>query len=69
MTDAELQQARAEKWHLDGRPVRTLDEARLHERARDLRAQGYSVRDTATELAREFTAPRNLAYRVAKDAT
>ncbi len=28
MTDAELHQARAEKWHLDGRPVRTLDEAR-----------------------------------------
>ena len=28
MTDLELQQARAEKWHLDGRPVRTLDEAR-----------------------------------------
>jgi hypothetical protein len=28
MTDAELQQARAEKWHLDGHPVRTLDEAR-----------------------------------------
>jgi hypothetical protein len=28
MTDSELQQARAHKWHLDGRPVRTLDEAR-----------------------------------------
>jgi hypothetical protein len=28
MTDLELQQARLEKWHLDGRPVRTLDEAR-----------------------------------------
>jgi hypothetical protein len=28
MTDPELQQARAQKWHLDGRPVRTLDEAR-----------------------------------------
>ncbi|HZE27906.1 MAG TPA: hypothetical protein VE083_10985 [Terriglobales bacterium] len=28
MTDSELQQARAQKWHLDGRPVRTLEEAR-----------------------------------------
>jgi len=28
MTDTELQQARAQKWHLDGQPVRTLDEAR-----------------------------------------
>ncbi|MFY9843702.1 MAG: hypothetical protein ACLP0H_05395 [Terriglobales bacterium] len=28
MTDAELLHARAQKWHLDGQPVRTLDEAR-----------------------------------------
>ena len=28
MTDAELQQARMQKWHLDGQPVRTLDDAR-----------------------------------------
>jgi hypothetical protein len=28
MTDLELHQARAEKWHLNGQPVRTLDEAR-----------------------------------------
>ena len=28
MTDAELLQARAHKWHLDGQPVRTLDDAR-----------------------------------------
>ncbi|MBI3647010.1 MAG: winged helix DNA-binding domain-containing protein [Acidobacteriales bacterium] len=28
MTDSELQQARAQKWHLDGRPVRTLEEVR-----------------------------------------
>jgi 23S rRNA pseudouridine2605 synthase len=27
MTDAELQQARAQKWRLDGQPVRTLDDA------------------------------------------
>jgi hypothetical protein len=28
MTDSELQQARLHKWHLDGRSVRTLDDAR-----------------------------------------
>jgi len=28
MTDLELLHARAQKWHLDGQPVRTLDEAR-----------------------------------------
>jgi 23S rRNA pseudouridine2605 synthase len=28
MTDSELQQARAQKWHLDGHAVRTLDDAR-----------------------------------------
>jgi hypothetical protein len=28
MTDSELQQARAQQWHIDGHPVRTLDEAR-----------------------------------------
>jgi hypothetical protein len=28
MTDSELQQARAHKWHLDGRGVRTLEDAR-----------------------------------------
>jgi hypothetical protein len=28
MTDQELDQLRREKWHLDGRPVRTLEEAR-----------------------------------------
>ena len=51
-----------------GAPAPVLDEAALRERARDLRAQGYSVRDTAAELAREFDAARNLAYRVARDA-
>ncbi|OYV74350.1 MAG: hypothetical protein B7Z72_00365, partial [Gemmatimonadetes bacterium 21-71-4] len=51
-----------------GAPVPILDESALRERARELRAQGYSVRDTATELAREFDAARNLAYRVARDA-
>jgi hypothetical protein len=28
MTDLELQQTRLERWHLDGRPVRTLEDAR-----------------------------------------
>jgi hypothetical protein len=28
MTDAELLQSRLQKWHLDGQPVRTLDDAR-----------------------------------------
>ncbi len=28
MTDSELEQARAQKWRLDGQPVRTLEEAR-----------------------------------------
>jgi 16S rRNA (cytidine1402-2'-O)-methyltransferase len=51
-----------------GAPAPVLDEAALRERARELRAQGYSVRDTAAELAREFDAARNLAYRVARDA-
>lgn len=49
-------------------PAPVLDETALRERARDLRAQGYSVRDTAAELTREFDAPRNHAYRVARDA-
>ena len=51
-----------------GAPAPVLDESALRERARDLRSQGYSVRDTAAELAREFNAARNLAYRVARDA-
>ncbi len=51
-----------------GAPAPVLDEAALRERARELRAQGYSVRDTAAELAREFDTGRNLAYRIAQDA-
>jgi 16S rRNA (cytidine1402-2'-O)-methyltransferase len=53
---------------IGGAPVPMLDESSLRERARELRAQGYSVRDTAAELVREFDAARNLAYRVARDA-
>ena len=52
-----------------GAPAPVLDETAMRERARELRAQGYSVRDTAAELAREFDAARNLAYRVAQDAS
>ena len=51
-----------------GAPERTVDEKQLRARARELRAQGYTRRDVATELTREFEAPRNLAYRVAKEA-
>jgi 16S rRNA (cytidine1402-2'-O)-methyltransferase len=51
-----------------GAPAPMVDEAALRERAHELRAQGYSVRDTAAELTRELDAPRNLAYRVAQDA-
>jgi len=38
MTDIELQQAREQAWHLDGRPVRTLDDARAF-----LEAVGFSL--------------------------
>jgi 16S rRNA (cytidine1402-2'-O)-methyltransferase len=51
-----------------GAPAPVLDETAVRERARELRAGGHSVRDTAAELVREFQAPRNLAYRLAQDA-
>lgn len=51
-----------------GAPPAVLDEPALRERARELRAQGYSVRDTAAALASEFDAARNLAYRLAREA-
>jgi 23S rRNA pseudouridine2605 synthase len=38
MTEAELQQARIEKWHLDGRPVRTLEDGRAF-----LESVGFSL--------------------------
>jgi 23S rRNA pseudouridine2605 synthase len=38
MTDAELQQARTEKWHLDGHPVRTLEDGRAF-----LESVGFSL--------------------------
>ena len=38
MTESELQQARIAKWHLDGRPVRTLDDGRAF-----LESVGFSL--------------------------
>ncbi|MGC2194667.1 MAG: hypothetical protein WA628_08320 [Terriglobales bacterium] len=38
MTDPELQRARTSKWHLDGRPVRTLEEGRAF-----LESVGFSL--------------------------
>ncbi len=38
MTDSELQHARTAKWHLDGRPVRTLEEGRAF-----LESVGFSL--------------------------
>ena len=43
------------------------DEHRMQDEARALRSGGMSVRDVAAHLTRQG-APRNLAYRVAKDA-
>jgi 16S rRNA (cytidine1402-2'-O)-methyltransferase len=51
-----------------GAPEPTVDESRLRARARELRSQGYSVRDAAATLTREFEAARNLAYRMAREA-
>lgn len=48
-------------------PARALNEAAARARARELRAQGQSVRDVAQALAREFDAGRNVAYRMAQD--
>jgi 16S rRNA (cytidine1402-2'-O)-methyltransferase len=45
-----------------------IDEAQLADSARRLRVEGLSVRDTARRLVEEFGAPRNLAYRLARDA-
>ena len=50
-----------------GAPAAAMDEAALSERAVELRAKGMSVRDVAAELVKSG-APRNAAYRIAKDA-
>lgn len=49
-----------------GAPLAAPDESLLRESARALRARGLTVRDVAAELARQG-APRNLAYRVARE--
>jgi 16S rRNA (cytidine1402-2'-O)-methyltransferase len=49
-----------------GAPLAAPDESVLRESARALRARGLTVRDVAAELARQG-APRNLAYRVARE--
>lgn len=51
-----------------GAPPRAPDASELVARARELRGQGYSARDTAAALVREFAAPRNEAYRLAQEA-
>jgi len=51
-----------------GAPPAVLDESKLRDEARTLRARGLSVRDVVGELTRRG-APRNLAYRIAKTAT
>lgn len=51
-----------------GAPERAVDEAGLDARARELRTQGASARDTTTMLVREFGVARNVAYRVAREA-
>ncbi len=45
------------------------DEGALRERARVLKAQGSSTRDTVASLVREFGVGRNQAYRIAQEAT
>ncbi|HET9454952.1 MAG TPA: 16S rRNA (cytidine(1402)-2'-O)-methyltransferase [Gemmatimonadaceae bacterium] len=50
-----------------GAPAAAMDESALGEQAAELRAKGMSVRDVAAELVKSG-APRNAAYRIAKDA-
>jgi 16S rRNA (cytidine1402-2'-O)-methyltransferase len=50
-----------------GAPPAAPDETVLRDTARALRADGMSVRDVAAELSRRG-APRNLAYRVARES-
>lgn len=47
---------------------REVDENAVRERARVLKSQGSSTRDTAAALVREFEVPRNLAYRITEEA-
>jgi hypothetical protein len=58
MTDHELQQMRRQKWHLDGRPVRTIEQAREF-----LESVGFclmyplSANDAESRRARELVLP------------
>jgi 16S rRNA (cytidine1402-2'-O)-methyltransferase len=44
------------------------DEGAMRDRARVLRAQGSSTRDTVASLVREYGVARNQAYRIAQEA-
>ena len=50
-----------------GAPAQPLDEDALARRAAELRGSGMTVKDVAAELTRSG-APRNLAYRIARNA-
>jgi 16S rRNA (cytidine1402-2'-O)-methyltransferase len=50
-----------------GAPERSVDEGELRRAATELRDQGLSVRDVSVELTKRG-APRNLAYRIAREA-
>lgn len=50
-----------------GRPDQPVHERVIRDRARVLRSEGLSVRDTAAALASELGVARNLAYRLAQE--
>jgi 16S rRNA (cytidine1402-2'-O)-methyltransferase len=52
---------------IEGGTLEAPTEDALRARARALRAQGSSARDTAAALVRDAGAPRNLAYRLAQE--
>lgn len=51
-----------------GIEVEEQDEGAMRDRARVLKAQGSSTRDTAASLVREYGVARNQAYRIAQEA-
>jgi 16S rRNA (cytidine1402-2'-O)-methyltransferase len=52
-----------------GAPERAVGEGELLERARELRGRGLSARDVAATLVAEHGAARNVAYRLAHEAS
>ena len=52
---------------LAGAPAAVVGDDDVRARARRLRAEGHSVRDTAAALAAELGVGRNLAYRIAQE--